>query len=322
MRDGQIRDSYRDALPKPPKITPGNLFFGLAGAASLGGFVVALLTPEQDLKDIFFTIYLLGLSTSCLVYAVIQAHNRSRKYAQAVYFIHYVNHSIRDHVGAVLLGGEEDRDFGHLLEEILTAIASCFSIITGRNCRCCLKELTEHQEIKTVARDLLSAQQAESRKVDSNEQKHLLDDNTDFRKLWYAESGCLRAFLSNDLRRDFMKGEYQNSSFDVLGRPSIFRFFAFSFVTNWRLPYRSALVLPVRWVSEFEPPSRQIGIASRQEGWRVWGFLCVDCNSRNAFDRRHSVDLGGVFADTLYVALMQRDIAEARHASGKISPEA
>jgi len=137
----------------------------------------------------------------------------------------------------------------------------------------------------------------------SKSTEHLLDDNTDFKSLWYREVGAIRYFLSNDLVELYRDGKYENSSFEEVGTPTVTcHWQGFRFVKNWNLPYKSTIVLPIRYI-----PDNQIGedINGDHKEYRFWGFLCVDCNSKNVFDKIYSPELGGAFADVLYMLFSQ-----------------
>jgi len=79
------------------------------------------------------------------------------------------------------------------------------------------------------------------------------------------------------------------------------------------LQYKSTIVLPIRYFSEFKPPKQvlppeRLPPKSSYPEWKFWGFLCIDCNSRNIFDPEFAPELGGAFADILYIFLTQTKI--------------
>lgn len=314
MKASQIRDSYKNRLPTPPLVTFGTVFVAITGCASLAGLFVSISTPGKTTSDVLFSVFLILLTLSCLAYTVIQAHKRLHRYAEATYFYHYVNHSARDYLSQLISREDRDRNLSDFLAETLTAISTCFSIVTGKQCRCCIKELKRDQEIITARRDNLSEAQAESQRIlrDTNI-KHTLDENTDFYNLWYAEEGCYRIYISNNLPNDYRFGRYKNSSFEILGKPEISSFLWRTYIRKWTLPYRSALVFPIRYISEFKPPSHERSGPTENPHWKYWGFLCVDCNSKNVFDYRYAVELGGAFADLLYSFLVTVDFVEAQY---------
>lgn len=150
--------------------------------------------------------------------------------------------------------------------------------------------------IATVARDATSNQGVVTKKVN-----HPLDRNTDFSDLWYGRNGAYRYYLSNNLIKKFKEQQYENTSFDIYGKPSVVSFGAFSIVKDWKLPYRSTIVWPIRYIpgSEKWPPD-ELKPDEKVSGAEIWGFLCIDCNSSNAFDDRYAPELGAGFADALY----------------------
>ena len=289
----------------------------VAGAASIVSCVLAARVPDPSTSELLFSIFLIFITFICLLYVFIVARGRLHRYAETVYYYHYVNHILRDYTAQIVHADTCDRNLDDLLADVLTAIATCFSIVTGKQCRCCIKNMNKDQEIIDVKRDNVSAAQAESQSIlGRNDVRHTLEKNTDFYNLWYAEDGCKRAYLSNDLRDDYRYCRYRNSSFEVLGAPQIGSFLGYTYVERWTLPYRSALVLPIRYISEFRLPSKKD--ADRQDAnphWKCWGFLCIDCNSSNVFDPRYSVELGGAFADLLYSLFNELDLAEASRVS-------
>jgi len=134
--------------------------------------------------------------------------------------------------------------------------------------------------------------------------QHRLDENTDFHDLWYAQNGCTRYFLSNDLMKRWKQHKYKTSSFKEVGEPYLQSVLGIDMIRNWRLPYRSALILPIRYVSTFNPPEEQ---THDMLHWRYWGFLCIDCNTPGCFDDRYCPELGGAFADGLFTLFSQSE---------------
>lgn len=184
-------------------------------------------------------------------------------------------------------------------EKILDAIANCFSVTSGKACRASIVELNDKFELIVAARDSMSAIKAIPRN-----NKHLLEDNTDFRNLWYSINGCSRYYLNNNIVKSWLNREYRNSCFAEYGEPEMKSIFGFTLIRRWPLSYRSALVLPIRYVAEFTPPKDTETLCPH---WNYYGFLCIDSISRNSFDDRYSPELGGSFADMLYTYFSQSD---------------
>ena len=290
---------YRDQLPKKNRFTTQAVFNSLAGLASIVSFFLAIAAALGKSVEVIFTIiYLVIFNILLVVYVIYAEMQKTRRYAQCVFFTHYVNHVIRDFLARKDRSEKMSEAF---LKEILDAVSSCFSIITGSVCRTSLKELNLDQTISTVARDSITKCSA---KKDRNI-KHKLEDNTDFYNLWYAKDGCSRYFLSNDLIGMWKKDQYKNSSFNLYGKePKLTSRWS---RLNWPLPYKSALVLPIRYISEFIPPSlpsdssNPLSTKEDNTGWLYWGFLCIDSNKKNVFDSRYIPELGGTFADVLHI---------------------
>ena len=68
------------------------------------------------------------------------------------------------------------------------------------------------------------------------------------------------------------------------------------------LNYRSIMVIPIRYIQRLDPDTPK----TRTPHWNYWGFLRVDCNTRNVFDPRLSPELGGMFAALFSLYLRRR----------------
>jgi hypothetical protein len=77
------------------------------------------------------------------------------------------------------------------------------------------------------------------------------------------------------------------------------RWWLIVFVPQWPLPYKSALVAPIRYIKRFEPPEKQ----SVEPHWLYRGFLCVDCPDKYSYRDPLLVELAGGFAYSLYAFL-------------------
>jgi len=289
---------FEGQLPKPQKITFAAFFSYLAGISSILALLGSAFFITDPTQQSF--VYLTFLSILVLVvlsYSYYLSRKKLHRYAQSVIFSHYASHIIRDALHATRTTKIEDTTI-----KVLNAVATCFSIITGKKCRACVIELKENYELKVMARDDIS--NISDKKVDK---KHYLDDNTDFKDLWYAKNGCSRYFLSNNLPSLWHEQKYKNSSFAQVGEPKIKTILGYTHIYNWKLPYKSALVLPIRYISSFAPPINQ-NTKPQDPNWDYWGFLCIDCGSRNVFDDLYIPELGGAFADGLYTLYSQYEI--------------
>lgn len=241
-----VRTKFEAQLPKPSNLSFEKLFNYIAGICSIAGLIGApfVITDPSSVTYvylIFLSMLVFGLS----IYAIIINHRKLHRYAQAVIFVHYVNHVVRDILQEAL---NKETDINSITEKLLSAIATCFSIITATKCRASVVEILPDFQLKVASRDSISKALAK-KKLGS----HYLTDNTDFSDLWYAKNGCSRYYLCNDLLREWKTHKYKNSSFYEVGEPIVSRHLFGDCVTNWQLPYRSTLILPIRYLSKFDP---------------------------------------------------------------------
>lgn len=294
----EIQTKFESQLPTRNQLSFATVFNYIAGICSIGGIIASpfVITDPNTISSVFIT-FLAILVLVLLVHALLVDRRKLHRYAQSVIFSHYVAHVIRDTLAEIET--PQGKQVKHATEKILSAIATCFSIITGKHCRCAIVELVDNTELHVAARDEIA--KASNKKKAG---KHLLKDNTDFSNLWYAVHGCSRYYLCNNLPQEWKNHRYNNSSFEEVGHPEVqaFPFGLPGRVANWRLPYRSALILPIRHLTEFDPPK---STDTPVPHWNFYGFLCIDCNSTNAFDNRYAPELGGMYADSLFTLFTQ-----------------
>ncbi len=240
-------------------------------------------------------------------YIVFKEIKNVDRYAQTIFYAHLVNHILRDYLAELQRGHRPDPK--NILVEVLDSIATCFSIVVGKRCRCSVKQLSADFQLSTVCRDTMSRTQH----GDSSDIQHSLVENTDFDSIWYAKNGCFRRFQCNDLKKLWRENKYRNSSFKTYGEPESISTLGVTFVRNWNLPYKSTIVWPIRFVPDYKiwpPTSASEGQSARADNapkvpQELWGFLCVDCNSRGVFDSTYCPELGAAFADALYTLFTQ-----------------
>ncbi len=260
-----------------------------------------LVTPKMFMVQVY-TVYLLVLFSVMAIYLVIQENKKLHRYAYTTICTHYVNHALRDYLEVYKETGRGTNQ-ALFLSNILDGISRCFTLIVGKNCRSSIKLLNPEMEITTSARDTISTV-GDDRRIKS-QISHKLDDNTDFRDIWGALNGRTRYFFSNNLVKLWSQNKYENSSFEEVGHPN--QLFTIGekkfFIRHWRLPYKSSIVFPIRFLPDSSINSGQDG--AQADNTRYWGFLCIDCPSKNVFDPIYSVELGGAFADALYAFFSQ-----------------
>lgn len=293
-----IQTKYEGQLPKLEKWSFDRIFGYSTGLASLAGLVGApFIVQDQNFLSYLYMVFLSFLVVLLILHAILVEKRKLHRYAQVVFHLHFAQHLVRDSVSS--LSASKNVNLEKTTEKILDAIANCFSITSGKACRASIVNLNEKFELNVEARDSMSAIKAIPRN-----KKHLLADNTDFRNLWYSINGCSRFYLNNNIVKSWIGHEYRNSCFAEHGEPEVKSLFGFTFVKKWPLSYRSALILPIRFVSEFAPPKDAETLPPH---WDYYGFLCIDSISKNSFDERYSPELGSVFADMLYTYFSQSD---------------
>ena len=293
-----IQTKYEDQLPKLEKWSFDRMFGYSTGLASLAGLVGApFVVQDQNVLSYLYMGFLSFLVVLLILHAILVEKRKLHRYAQIVFHSHFAQHLVRDSLCSLALS--KDVNLEKTTEKILDAIANSFSITSGKACRASIVELNDKFELTVAARDSMSSIKATKRN-----KQHLLEDNTDFRNLWYSINGCSRFYLNNNIVKSWISHDYHNSCFAEHGEPKIKSVFGFPFVKKWPLSYRSALILPIRYVSEFTPPKDTQTLSPH---WDYYGFLCIDSISTNSFDERYSPELGGLFADMLYTYFSQSD---------------
>ena len=165
-----------------------SVFSNVCSILGLIALVFAWLHTADETAKYTVVVFHITFAVFALTILFYSYHNLSRsryRYANMAYFTHYVNHVIRDYT-AGLLSQKPTQPLSDVLKELVTAIANCFSVITGNHCRCCIKSLKPDFTITTTARDIVSSRTAKIKK----ENVHHLKENTDFFKLW-ARTGRL-----------------------------------------------------------------------------------------------------------------------------------
>jgi len=293
-------EAYKAALPKPNRLRVGEIVGVIAGLLAIGTPALAWFYGQNSFHEKIFSFYLVALVTIVLTHSIIRERQKRHRYAEAILYLHYVNHRIRDCLEHVRIETTVSQlDINRLSSEILDAIKACFQLVTGKNCRTCLKSLDNNQIIETECRDSVSNNIRDNRAEGEQTPNHL-EKNTAFKDLWYGVKGASRYFLCNNLTALYRKGNYKNSSFDEVGYPEMLPLpLGAKVVTNWSLSYKSTLVVPIRYIAKFD--YLEGGEASQQ----LWGFLCIDSKSRWVFDKTYCPELAGAFADALFILYSQ-----------------
>lgn len=299
--------SFESSLPKAYRSSFPEIFNYIAGFASILSVVVAaIFIEDKSISLIFYLVYLFVISLVLVIHGVIVNSRKLHRYAQAVVFTHYVNHIIRDsleEIPCVHINSTVDDMVKNTIQKIANAVSDCFSIVTARRCRVRIVEMRNDGSLNVIAMDEISGKLDSHREIINHKCDFNLRDNTEFLELWYGK--CPRYFLSDDLVGLYKSHKYKSSLLDNLGPPDFYKISILGMQINykyeWILPYRSLLVVPIRYIKEFNPPSKFLNSVE----WHYYGFLCIDSNSKNCFEKRFSPELAGAFADAIYTYLNQ-----------------
>jgi hypothetical protein len=249
----------------------GTSFFYTGPEKAEWGHKVALIAIAS-----YFVVLLLFL------FWFIHMYSRKARYAEAMRLVHSSVHDIRDIAGYLERCVRRTDSFSPAvlkgaLQGCLDAAAMAFSMVTGARCRVCIKVVGGTSEssayVTTACRDKLSEQEKDCKARDTKEgASHLISQNSDFNYLVYGGNSY---YLNGDIQGSH---GYMNSSK--------------SFYKD-KLPYRSAIVLPIR---------RTFAVSSDttlDRAPEVVGFLCIDSHSRFSFTEKYDVQMGAILADAL-----------------------
>lgn len=229
-----------------------------------------------------------GVATLALVVACVQERRTSRMagYAQALAPLHDAYHRLRDGADGIQRGDEQS--YMAAIQASVTAFARAFTLITGVQCRACIKSVYSDDgvldtidpqdekslrplKVQTLARDEATASAVRP----EDEDEDYVTYNTDYLRL-LLDKYRDRCFFANDLDK---VPNYRNSHVRDDGRRE----------------YNATIVWPIQ--------HRKLG-PKVPDRLAVLGFLCVDTRSRGAFDQEFDFHVGAAYADTLYAVLM------------------
>lgn len=260
----------------------------LLSLASIIGFILFLIGVfEEDLttKELVYSIALVVLAFASFIMFIWQEYRYARKarYAEATSQIHGALHHLRDAWYCWKNDGSK-LDIDNYIKLSLTALKGVFTLITGTNCRICIKVIyvpdDDKDKREVGERELAVFTYMRSGSgSDDGDQVHWVSDNSDFQDILRNHGTARKHFFANVLPYN----GYKNSKYNVGVNPNI-------------MDYRSTVVCPIRKYP-YEQGSRPL---QKQD---LIGYLCVDSKAKKVFVRRFDVDLGLAFADALYIVL-------------------
>ncbi len=266
----------KDLLNMPILLKKFFNFGNLTALAGLALSIVALFKAECIGGAIVYVFGFYILLLAVLLVWREYSYSRKARYAEATESIHGAAHHIRDALdsleneqGATVFKGD--------IKNALNDFSRAFSIITGANCRSCIKTIVVEQDgedSRYYVQDLC--------RMDSGFIKekinHAINENTDFEALFSNGSNF---YFSNNLLKEKV---YNNSNWPKTSSEREI------FIKEKKYTYLSTLVWPIRGRSNDDTPT-------------LVGFLCVDSLAKGVFDRGYDKDFGAIVADTLYYPL-------------------
>jgi hypothetical protein len=258
-----------------------HLVYALAIICSIY-FVDANEAKEWKVKVAYIALFVyFGILLFVLAY-FIKSYARKARYAEAMVSMHGIAHCLRD-VNLFLDDSIKDPSkynaiqFKKLIQDVLNTVVGGCNITSAVNNRACIKLLSGPQDkpfVVTWLRDSQSEQRYGSHdKYEAD--RHTVDANTSYRMI--VRSGRRFFFCPNVLKYN----DYDNSS-----------------VSNGNikeLPYRSVMVLPIRYQTKNE------GASNGEIPAKIYGFLAVDSMARSAYSERFDIEMLAVACDTLFI---------------------
>ena len=242
----------------------------LAALASLIGLPVSLLglalTPPTA-REVVFSVGLVfvfvGGGISFLMTA--RRSGRRARYAEAIVNVH---EAVQNILIATLADSWTLEPRKVAISHAMDDLAKAFIILTGGNCRCCLKVLQMNDNVLGV---VTFCRQSKSVEVESF---HPIQHNTDFHGLLNDKKR--KWFFGQDLPAKAGSGAYNNST------------------EHWQSRYRATIVWPIRQSAGLTEGSPEL-----------LGFLCVDSLNRTPFSEEDDYPVGAMVADALGAFLIR-----------------
>lgn len=280
----ELLNAYKEQLPKYQKLNWLNIFLIFITIIS---FVIALIQFHYSPKnppEYIYSIFLILLIVFLIIYTYIRESRRYHRYSESILHIYYAQERIKEYLTSLNENHQNNpEDLKKIYTDIINVLSNCFSLLTSKTCHVSVKNINSDGKITTFVRDSNSNTRYHSHETDENKILHYLNDNTDFE---FIKNQYKRYFISNNLKKSWKYKQYKNSSFKIVEEPKIKEYFGLSKIINWNLPYISTLVVPIRYITS-------------NRNYYYYGFLCIDTNSRNIFNKKIDPELAIVFADML-----------------------
>jgi hypothetical protein len=285
---------YEQQLPKTNRIKFWVVLSNFSALVTIIGTAITFYAKSITMQEIIYTLYLCILLTLSFIYIIFRESKKQHRYSESVYFIAHSTQLVKDYLREYKHGTVTERDFSTLLDKIVNNVSKCFTLLKGKKCNVCIKTIINNNELECCARD--SNSEVRYSENINNKIKHTIDKNTDFSSICDEKTGSLRYFLCNDIMKKWQIGEYENSSFEIVGMPKRkINKLNISSIAEWTLDYNSTLVCPIRHISAKDYPNKNYK--------HLWGFLCVDSHSSDIFDKNIDPELLYCFSNLIYMLI-------------------
>lgn len=287
-----------------------NFFASIATIITL--FIVAIKVQKPEVWYVIILLVYLGIAVA-IIFVQHFMYSRKARYAEAIRIFHPIAHILRD--SFYRLDQMDQNAFEAALEKILDALAAGFQRTTGTKIRACIKRLEVEGGIEALQAisipmrksDIIHAdlfvcdnhsvwlKKTEAKYPDD---KNRLARNSAFLSIFNGENNY---YIENNIPLAYKRRRYENSSFaryghGMPGKP------------NWVLPYRSTMIWPIRKLTDKSELARKDKLADHHD---IFGFLCVDSESRYVWANRYDSEVGAAVADMLFAFMdtwFQRNI--------------
>jgi hypothetical protein len=271
----------------------------IAAVTAIIAFLPAYFVVPQEITGLVVAIFLMLLSMAAIIYIIMLHRDPAMRYGYIVKNLHSISHCFRDAIVRsscnVNDGKSPTEIFESAIQEVLNISTDIFASISGKKCSCCIVSLSEDLKLSAITRDKWS--EIERKDGDRKISGISIDENTPFEKLWHSMDDCSNAYICNDLPGEWLKKEYT----DILlkdKKPNMLYGLECSRITRWPLPYKSIMVIPIRFTArDAVIPERNTDKGGRDH----WGFLCIDSEAKKTFDHYFAFYTGCAIADALYV---------------------
>lgn len=178
-----------------------------------------------------------------------------------------------------------DKEFTDAMGHVCDKIKDLFDLkVKESKCSVSIKVaiggaiLNSETEVTNLCRDSVTSQKKKRDTKEYVSKKHLIFQNTCFNVIvsnWMDDKKSSLYYINSDIPKS--RPHYQNSSYGTYGE-------------NDQLDYQSEIVVPIMPLAD-------------RNGYKIpepLGFLCVDCEKKNAFDSQYDLILLQCIANNIY----------------------